>query len=236
MVPNKQQPLTEQCVKIQLLQEEGKTMKKIAEKLKISSNGVRCILQRLKETGTVQDKKRSGTPRKTSPRQAKHLKFLNLHGRRKSNQQLTNEMRAGLNINISSSTVHRGWLIDWLCAEASTVCGELKKYYALLTCFMLCLAITIVILGHLPCADGCAAPSLWVLGCVWGLVCVSWADYPLEKASLPYRLATLCLLPLHHSVGLAHIHILYNKTQSCLSPINGGNNQSALTKSITPGG
>ena len=82
-------------------------MNKIAEKVKISNNGVRCMLQCMKETGSGQDKKRPGRPKRTSPRQDEHLKLLSLHDRIRSSQQLTNEMTAGLNINISYCTVHR---------------------------------------------------------------------------------------------------------------------------------
>ena len=52
------------------------------------------------EIASEQEKKMLGRPRRTSPGQHNHFKLFSLHDRRKSTQQLTNEMRAGLNINI----------------------------------------------------------------------------------------------------------------------------------------
>jgi len=72
--------------------EDPKYDRRRAENLKISDNGVWYTLQWLKETGWVQDKKRPGRSRRTSTRQDKHWKLLSLHDRRKSSQQLTNEM------------------------------------------------------------------------------------------------------------------------------------------------
>ena len=75
--------------------------------LKISYDGVRYTLKCLNETGFAQDNRRPGRPRGTSPKQDKYLRLLSLQDRRKSSQQLTNEMRAGLNVNNPSSIARR---------------------------------------------------------------------------------------------------------------------------------
>ena len=88
------------------LWEERHTVKIIAEKLSIY-NCMRYTLQHLKETGLAQDNKRPGRHRRTPPRQDKCLKLLSLHDSCWVHFSPTNEMRTGLNINISSSIVHR---------------------------------------------------------------------------------------------------------------------------------
>ena len=59
----------EERVKIQVLMDEGYSLAAIADKVKCSGSCVSKTLLRVKETGTLKDRKRSGRPQISSSRE-----------------------------------------------------------------------------------------------------------------------------------------------------------------------
>ena len=63
----------EERVKIQVLMDEGYSLAAIANKVKCSRSCVSKTLLRVKETGTLKDRKRDGRPQISSSREDKGL-------------------------------------------------------------------------------------------------------------------------------------------------------------------
>ena len=78
-------------------------MQEIAKKLKISYNGVYYSLQRTAQTGSNQNRKRSGRPRCTTKQEDKYIRGSSLRNRHLTGPQLA----ASLNGTHKTSTVKR---------------------------------------------------------------------------------------------------------------------------------
>jgi hypothetical protein len=70
------------------LRNEGYSMREIAKKLKISYNAVYYSLHRTAQTGSNQNRKRSGRPRCTTEQEDKSIRVSSLRNRRLTSPQL----------------------------------------------------------------------------------------------------------------------------------------------------
>lgn len=91
--------------KIVILNEEGYSQQKIAERLKISKTGVRKTLQRLAKTGSTSSKPRSGRPRISSSRTDNVIHRLAVINPTISSSEIQAELPKGE--NISCRTIRR---------------------------------------------------------------------------------------------------------------------------------
>ena len=80
------------------------------------------ILKRHHETGSVEKKPRSGQPRKSTPRNDRHLKALSLANRFKTVSQLRDEWSDDSAVDVSARTVRRR-----LISAGPRGCVALKK-------------------------------------------------------------------------------------------------------------
>ena len=92
---------------ILVLRNEGHCMQKIAKKLKISNNGVYYSLQRTAQTGSNQNRKRSGRPRCTTKQEDKYIRVSSLRNERLTGPQLPASVNGTRKTPISTSTVKR---------------------------------------------------------------------------------------------------------------------------------
>lgn len=97
----------ESRVKIITLKEEGYSIRQISKKLKLSVSGVVKIVHRYRDTGSYNDRPRSGAPRKTSKREDKFLTVTSKRDRFKTVRDLTAELNTSRETSVSESTVRR---------------------------------------------------------------------------------------------------------------------------------
>ena len=82
-------------------------MREIAKKLKISYNGVYYSLQRTAQTGSNQNRKRSGRSRCTTRQDNKYITVSSLRNRRLTGPQLAASLNGTHKTPVSTSTVKR---------------------------------------------------------------------------------------------------------------------------------
>ena len=94
------------------MQKAGKSIREIGKSYNppLSYSTVRDILKKKQETGTVQNKPRSGRPSKLNAGIIEKLKISilqNLESRHESLAKITTNLNTNLNINISERTIHQ---------------------------------------------------------------------------------------------------------------------------------
>jgi transposase len=82
-------------------------MREIAKKLKISYNAVYYSLHRTAQTGSNQNRKRSGRPQCTTEQEVKYIRVSSLKNRRLRSPQLAALLNSNPKTPISTSTVKR---------------------------------------------------------------------------------------------------------------------------------
>ncbi|KAG5282221.1 hypothetical protein AALO_G00053620 [Alosa alosa] len=92
---------------ILVLRNEGCSMREIAKKLKISYNGVYCSLQRTAQTGSTENRTRSGRPRCTTKQEDKYIRVSSLRNRHLTGPQLADSLNVTRKTPVSTSTVKR---------------------------------------------------------------------------------------------------------------------------------
>ena len=94
-------------IKIAVLREEGYSTTQIANRVKCSQSAVSKTLTRLKETGSVDDRKRSGRPRISNPREDRALVCISLNDRKLTSPQLKREWEETCGVVCSASTIRK---------------------------------------------------------------------------------------------------------------------------------
>ena len=94
-------------IKIVVLREEGYSLAEIASRIKTSRSCVSKTLSRLRETGSVDDRRRSGRPKISSQIQDRALVRISLHNRKLTSAQLKREWQDTSGIDCSSRTIRR---------------------------------------------------------------------------------------------------------------------------------
>ena len=96
---------------ILVLRNEGYSMRDIAKKLKIFYNGVYYFLQRTAQTGSNQNRKKSGRPRWTTMQEDTYIRVSSLRNGCLTGPQLAASLNGTRKTLVSTSTVKR-WLWD----------------------------------------------------------------------------------------------------------------------------
>lgn len=94
-------------VKMLVLHEEGYSSREIAVRLKCSHSTVTRLIQKVKECGQLEDRKRSGRPRKSSVGQDRMLRRTSLANRKLTSPELAARWRESCSVDVSTSTVRR---------------------------------------------------------------------------------------------------------------------------------
>ena len=94
-------------IKIVVLHEEGYSTVQIAKRIKHNQSSVSRTLSRLKKTGSVDDRKHTGRPRITTPREDRSLLRICLNDRRLTFPQLKREWMESCGVQCSSRTIRR---------------------------------------------------------------------------------------------------------------------------------
>ena len=88
-------------------EDEGYSLAAIADKVKCSRSCVSKTLLRVKETGTLKDRKRSGKPRISSSREDRALARISIQNRRLTSTHLKREWQDTSGVVSSARTVRR---------------------------------------------------------------------------------------------------------------------------------
>ena len=94
-------------IKIAVLREEGYSTTQIANRVKCSQSAVSKTLTRLKETGSVDDRKLSGRPRISNPREDRALVRISLNDRKLTSPQFKREWEETCGVVCSTSTIRK---------------------------------------------------------------------------------------------------------------------------------
>ena len=90
-----------------VLRDEGYSLQQIASKLKCNRSIVCRALAKQRACGTVNDRKRSGRPRISMPRDDRTLQRICLHNRRFTSSHLKREWEQSSGVTSSARTVRR---------------------------------------------------------------------------------------------------------------------------------
>lgn len=104
----KSRELTEgERAQIVLLSSQNKSVSNIAKTMKCSRGAVRYTVQRYKDSGSYQNKPRSGRKRVTTARDDRILERMVLRNRTKSSKELSSELLESNRVSVSARTVRR---------------------------------------------------------------------------------------------------------------------------------
>ena len=93
--------------RVVILHEQGHSQAEIARQTGVSRCGVQAILKKQQKTGKVEDRKRSGRPRKLTKKDETYLKITYLRNRRKTSLDLAAELAQISAKQVRSSTDKR---------------------------------------------------------------------------------------------------------------------------------
>lgn len=89
------------------LSQQGLSQAKIARQTGVSKSAIQALLQKHRKTGTVEDQKRSGRPRKLSGADERHIKLICLQNKKMSSSDITSELALTSGTLVDPSTVRR---------------------------------------------------------------------------------------------------------------------------------
>lgn len=92
---------------IVLLASQKVSQRNIAKQLKCSRCAVQTTLSRHAESGSYENRAKSGRKRATTPREDRFLERASLKNRRKTAKELRADLKKGLGVDISQRTVSR---------------------------------------------------------------------------------------------------------------------------------
>ena len=90
-----------------MLHEEGYSQRQISSKTGYSKTAVTEIIKKFRETGSLEDRKKSGRPPKLTKDDNKYLKTLSLRNRKKTSTELAKDITTATEKNVSSSCIRR---------------------------------------------------------------------------------------------------------------------------------
>ncbi|XP_063329136.1 uncharacterized protein LOC134627133 [Pelmatolapia mariae] len=93
--------------KVVSLRQQGLSQAEISRQTGVSKRAVQALLQKHKKTGTVEDQKRSGRPRKLSKADERLIKLTFLENRTMSSSAITSELAVTSGTLVDPSTVRR---------------------------------------------------------------------------------------------------------------------------------
>ena len=79
-----------------ILHQQGLSQTKISKQTGVSRCAVQALLKKHKETGNVEDRRRSGRPRKLNAADEKHIKLISLRNRKMSSSAISSELARNL--------------------------------------------------------------------------------------------------------------------------------------------
>lgn len=89
------------------LRREGQSLRQIARTLQVSVSAVAKTIKRVEETGTHEDRTRSGRPKATSESENKFIRVTSLRNRQLSARDIQAQLNASRSTEVSTSTVQR---------------------------------------------------------------------------------------------------------------------------------
>lgn len=92
---------------IVILRNEGRSLRKIAKLLKVSVNAVSRTIKRIEETGTHEDRARSGRPKATSETENRFIQLMSEQNGDLTASQIQAQLNATRTSDVSISTVQR---------------------------------------------------------------------------------------------------------------------------------
>lgn len=90
-----------------ILHQQGLSLTKILKHTGVLRCAVQSVLKKYKETGKVEDRRRSGRPRKLSAADEKHIKLISLRNRKMSSSAISSQLAKTSGTKIHPSTVRR---------------------------------------------------------------------------------------------------------------------------------
>ena len=93
--------------KVIVLREEGYSQRQISSKTGYSKTAVTETIKKFRETGSLEDGKKSGRPPKLTKDDNKYLKALSLRNRKITSTELAKDINTATGKNVSSSCIRR---------------------------------------------------------------------------------------------------------------------------------
>ncbi|XP_062891673.1 uncharacterized protein LOC134339252 [Mobula hypostoma] len=93
--------------KVVILHQQGLSQAEISRQTGVSRCAVKALLKKHKETGKIEDQKRSGRPRKLSAAEERYIILTSLLNRKKSSTAISSELTETTGTQVHPSTVRR---------------------------------------------------------------------------------------------------------------------------------
>ncbi|KAG7474592.1 hypothetical protein JOB18_013095 [Solea senegalensis] len=93
--------------KVVVLHQQGLSQAKISKQTGVSRCAVQALLKKHKETGNVEDRRRSGRPRKLSVADERHIMLTSLQNRKMSSSAISSELAVTCGTQVHPSTIRR---------------------------------------------------------------------------------------------------------------------------------
>lgn len=106
-MPKRRELTVAERSQIVLLHSQGWSQQKIAKQMKHSRHAIQVTLKRYEETGSYENRPKSGRKRKTTARQDRYLERLSLQNRFKTPKKLVADLSANQGVSVSDRTVRR---------------------------------------------------------------------------------------------------------------------------------
>uniref|UniRef100_A0A8C4S2L1 Transposase Tc1-like domain-containing protein n=1 Tax=Erpetoichthys calabaricus TaxID=27687 RepID=A0A8C4S2L1_ERPCA len=90
-----------------ILHQQGLSQTKISKQTGVSRCAVQALLKKHKKTGKVEDRRRSGRPRKLSAADERHITLITLRNRKISSSAISSELAEASGTQVHPSTVRR---------------------------------------------------------------------------------------------------------------------------------
>ena len=90
--------------------QDGVTKREVARRLQVSISVIVRLIQRYAATERVQERRRSGRPKKTNPRKDRLIERQALQTRTASSSIIRRHVRVAANINISQQTIRTAFM------------------------------------------------------------------------------------------------------------------------------
>ena len=91
--------------KVIALDKEGYSQRQISSKTGYSKTAVIEVIKKFRETGSLENKNKSGKPPKLTKDDNKYLKTLSLRNRKKTSTKLANDINTATGKNVRSSCI-----------------------------------------------------------------------------------------------------------------------------------
>ncbi|MGH0117122.1 UNVERIFIED_CONTAM: hypothetical protein FKN15_030967 [Acipenser sinensis] len=114
--------------KVVILHQQGLSQAEISRQTGVSRCAVQALLKKHKETGNVEDRRRSGRPRKLTAADERHIMLTSLRNRKMSSSAISSELAENSGTLVHPSTVRRSLVLGTMPSNKSVSDAPITQF------------------------------------------------------------------------------------------------------------